>query len=1431
MAPSRESTRKETQSRPSVETGATRAYAGYEFQLLISLWAALELLFKEGAAGSIELEPASQEDIEAELRVPPTEPSCVLVPPKRLIIQVKLHSSPWKVSEFERVLTGGAASGRTRKPALQRLMDEPEYRYVLITDAQLPRSLQDFRVEGLLAQPYRPVLPKKIRLPEGVDSAALAQRIGVLDQQHPDLVSERIHSLLSKQLFVPSVQVEACKDRLVAQARQRLLNRAPREWTREQIIQAAEDFGGSPLPSAELRHFVPPVNYARIQDRLDRHHAVLLWGPPGAGKTQVLEKLKYEHQVQSDPFAVVTPKTPGELREALRRRGRLFIEVEDPWGIAERGPGADRWYNELPALLKNAAPDKKLVVITREAILHQSGEDAAEEFRAFSMSLTYEDYDEEARRQILAKNLVSARPWQREWVSGFEQPILSALQAPLSIDRFADKVQKIQRVEDFDLEKMLRACSVEHLATRFVEELRHFDQGAIPAAIALWGLLSLTQSSTFRTEEASAWRALLKSHPRGPLPWDKLLRWMMAGRWLTHEAGLYRAHSTTVEGLNRILQAEPGHAEGILELLLSGLVAKKRFEDALRVAKHLLEKGTLQLSDEIQSALCGYIRSQLVSGDEAQLREVFADAGKLLDGDEPVAMLVDGIAHTSSRSQRRWHRVGDFIPPAWGKARRAQVRRSAEARQVAARYIQWVLPFEFHDCSGALASWLWSMGWDLTEDFLSALKAGLEARGGSGLGEVVHGMFMARQPAYEEWLELLLQAWDDVDKRDEASRGAMRRKAQQKMLSEFEADYWMEASSEIYCLGEALEAAVKERRYKQGYRWILEHPRRKDLLSGWVSALAEQLPALAFPKRHQEPEDVDLDSAEGRRVLAHPPAIEELRAFFQCCMPNEAWALWGLLDRSYAVELLAELLELLVAGPPKHLARCLEALNSLVMSEAFLQNLEAALERATKTRRLAILFLAHHKEWKESRAPEAVLLLREALKKSLSSLGSPAFQVCLRVEEQETPTPEELALLGSEDRQALREWCQEVETPLGCAALVVLAVLGEDITTPARQVLQSTDPVSRLAAIRALAWDRTPEARAALKAALDDEHYECRQRAILALAPRANEDERRAILARAQDGSAPVREACVEAIREGVWAEGLHTLCALLTDSRNRHYGDPDRNVDHHVAFAAAQALGTFPSLPAEAHEALLTFLSWGVLANVDLRVHDQLLQLVSPLPLPELPHILTELLEALAYSPGQGDSALRYLQRAPGVDPNVLALRHRVMRGLVQHLMCHPVARETVRLEPFLSMCSHPRMRLATLAWFGLGVIGARGWSACRVLLSPDEEHIREKATLLVFAAAVSGHSLPSIPLTDLLPEQDPIWSVAAWLSVPPPSLSSEWTARWMQAPDALAWLKALRAEQPWQKFICDWLGQLFGQPFIVTLPGKGVTSQQDTN
>ncbi|WP_155893590.1 hypothetical protein [Cystobacter fuscus] len=238
----------------------------------------------------------------------------------------------------------------------------------------------------------------------------------------------------------------------------------------------------------------------------------------------------------------------------------------------------------------------------------------------------------------------------------------------------------------------------------------------------------------------------------------------------------------------------------------------------------------------------------------------------------------------------------------------------------------------------------------------------------------------------------------------------------------------------------ALTAAVMERRHQQGYQWLLEHPRRKNLLGYWQSALTKQIPPIIESKLDDEERAEEQERVE--RAREQPVTVEELRAFYHCCMPDNAWALWNLVKHFQVSELVPELLETLVVGPPRYMGKCLEALCSQATENDFREQLDAALKRASSTRRDAILFLSYMHDWASVAHSESAWIVNQALEEALSSPVMPALLACRQEEEKGEPPPEMLAKLGPEDRRVLRGWSRETDFRLGRAALVVLAALG-----------------------------------------------------------------------------------------------------------------------------------------------------------------------------------------------------------------------------------------------------------------------------------------------------------------------------------------------------------------------------------------------------
>jgi len=105
------------ESASSSSSGGRAAQAGYEYQLTVSVLAALRLLLITKSATRITLEPANEEDLEADLvphRPDRVKPGANLASGYKLVVQVKSRSGePWSIKDFDALLN----HGKERTPA------------------------------------------------------------------------------------------------------------------------------------------------------------------------------------------------------------------------------------------------------------------------------------------------------------------------------------------------------------------------------------------------------------------------------------------------------------------------------------------------------------------------------------------------------------------------------------------------------------------------------------------------------------------------------------------------------------------------------------------------------------------------------------------------------------------------------------------------------------------------------------------------------------------------------------------------------------------------------------------------------------------------------------------------------------------------------------------------------------------------------------------------------------------------------------------------------------------------------------------------------------------------------------------------------------------------------------------------------------------
>ena len=89
-------------------------FSGYEYQIEVTVWVALDLMLAKGASEEIEIEPRSEEDLQAAV-TDPAAASLGLVAhggDLHLILQAKTRSgSPWPATAIADVLLGKDADG------------------------------------------------------------------------------------------------------------------------------------------------------------------------------------------------------------------------------------------------------------------------------------------------------------------------------------------------------------------------------------------------------------------------------------------------------------------------------------------------------------------------------------------------------------------------------------------------------------------------------------------------------------------------------------------------------------------------------------------------------------------------------------------------------------------------------------------------------------------------------------------------------------------------------------------------------------------------------------------------------------------------------------------------------------------------------------------------------------------------------------------------------------------------------------------------------------------------------------------------------------------------------------------------------------------------------------------------------------------------
>lgn len=207
------------------------ALLGYDYQVDVSVWLALDLMVAARLTSEMTLEHVSEEDVEAEVdefEPEPTADGILVWGGYRLVVQVKRRTgNAWTEARFLSLLR----HGKRRRSAIERLEHDRTARYLLVTSAALNDPVRALGVRRAGAWPAASRVPPAIAA-AGTD---IAGRLAVVGGHDDERVVRDVKDLLLERFRVPRARWEGALDALRRAAWARMRGVAGGVWTREDV--------------------------------------------------------------------------------------------------------------------------------------------------------------------------------------------------------------------------------------------------------------------------------------------------------------------------------------------------------------------------------------------------------------------------------------------------------------------------------------------------------------------------------------------------------------------------------------------------------------------------------------------------------------------------------------------------------------------------------------------------------------------------------------------------------------------------------------------------------------------------------------------------------------------------------------------------------------------------------------------------------------------------------------------------------------------------------------------------------------------------------------------------------------------------------------------------------------------------------------------
>lgn len=817
-----------------VKGGGGTAVAGYEYQMDVSVWLALDLALASKLTNEVELEPGSQEDLEAKLQE--FEPGHVTSQAKidgyQLVVQVKLKSGDaWTVSGVKSLLKHGSDK---RVSAAKRLADQ-KVRYLLVTSAPLNGLTRGLSVRRASVWPNASAMPSSINkvLPSGA-----AGRVAIVGNFDQERLAAEIKRLLTENFSVPNTRWKDCFHRLREEARVRVCGGGSGRWIREDIERVIREFEGYIASSPELEHYVHPTNWNDLRKSMTERHAAIIIGQSGTGKTLATKKL-YEELRHEIPGLAHVPITlgPQQLR-VDHTESPVLYDIEDPWGRFDFDPSSRPWNDQLRELLAHARPDR-LIIATSRLDVAQSAK-ILTDVEPWVVRLEAEHYGGR-ERQKLYRTRIAALPRELQLITKqSEKLVLDELATPLEIQKFFDALPTLDRKGLTNPGKFIRDAirqahqtSIERTVIEQIEQ-----RGDVRAAAIIWGLLKAKDKLSLRVlriiEEGLAERD--KELVKGVEP---LVSFFVAARNLRQTEELIAYYHPRVEaGIQRVLSEHGLLVRRTLRYLIDILVSLDGQSDGWGTAT----------SAEIITATAPHPELKPTPSEEAQakidawLAKALTTSGKDLEKKLKLAASAGSSGSTVSevarylvnRPEKTFFGMTTWKAPVHDEYWYKHIRTDPATKPLVESFIRDVLPNDRDDYGKSFAIEVERIAPDLSDAFLAAAQRVVGYGYFSNSEAIVQGALNDLE-GFEEIVDRAIEVLTPT--KDELLRNQETRLAI--INEEFSEDYadHLSDNDDGYTAGEFLKEYVARVRVTFGWQHLTQHPHQTRLRWYWLREL------------------------------------------------------------------------------------------------------------------------------------------------------------------------------------------------------------------------------------------------------------------------------------------------------------------------------------------------------------------------------------------------------------------------------------------------------------------------------------------------------------------------------------------------------------------------------------------------------------------